>query len=175
MKLLPRLSLDQIGHPPGGPQRSAIAQRLGTGFQTATEHFQLGRLQPGLTARSPSLAERLGSLLFPSLMPAADRLAVNPQSPGDLALMEASIKQPGGFEPPPFQFIKIAFNAWWITHARKFNTRNGICHYILRQSVICSFHFGQHLLGHRPIAALVLMTNQKPEELISVNHLNGVR
>jgi hypothetical protein len=119
MKLLPRLSLNQIGHPPGGPQRSAIAQRLGAFFQAFTEFFQLDRLQAGLTACSCGLAERLGPLLFPGLMPAADRLAMNTQSPGDLALMDASIKKPGGFESSAFQFIKIAFDAFGITHARR--------------------------------------------------------
>ena len=59
---------------------------------------------------------KLGSLLFPSLMPAADRLTMNAQSSGDLSLMDAPIKKPDSFEPPPFQFIKIAFNAFWISH-----------------------------------------------------------
>jgi hypothetical protein len=52
-------------------------------------------------------------------MPPADRLAVHPQAPGYLALMDASIKEPSGFESPPFQFIKIAFDAFRITHARR--------------------------------------------------------
>jgi hypothetical protein len=33
--------------------------------------------------------------------------------------MESSIKKPGGFEPSLFQFLKIALDAFWITHARK--------------------------------------------------------
>jgi hypothetical protein len=119
MKLLPRLSLDQIGHPPSGPERSTIAQRYGPGFQAFAELFQLHRLQARFTAHLCSLAERLGSLPLPSLVPAADRLAVNAQSPGDLSLMDAPIKKPGGFEPSPFQFIKIAFDAFWISHAQK--------------------------------------------------------
>lgn len=119
MKLLPSLSLDQIGHPPGGPQRSAIAQRLGTGFQAFTQFRQLHRLQTGFAARSRGFAECLGSLLFPGLMPPADRLAVNAQSPGDLTLVDTSIKEPGSFESSPFQFIKIAFDTFWISHARR--------------------------------------------------------
>ena len=119
MKLLPGLPLDQIGHAPGRPQRSTIAQHLRTCFQAFTEFFQLDRLQAGSAARSCSLAERLGALRLPRLMPAADRLAVNAQSPSDLSLMESSIKKPGGFEPSLFQFIKIALDAFWITHARK--------------------------------------------------------
>src|ERR1043166_8663832 len=45
MKLLPRLSLDQIGHAPSRPERSAVAQRFGTFFQTLAQFFQLSRLQ----------------------------------------------------------------------------------------------------------------------------------
>ena len=73
--------------------------------------------QPGLTTGSRRFAKRLGSSLFPGLVPAADRLPVNSQTPGDLALMNTSVKKPGGPEASPFQFIKIPFNAFWITHA----------------------------------------------------------
>jgi len=119
MKLLPSLSLDQIGHAPGRPERSAISQRFGTFLQALTEFFQLGGLQPGSAAHPCGFAQRLGSLLFPGLVPAADRLAMHIQAPGHLALMDASIKKPGGFESSPFQFIKIALDAFWITHAQR--------------------------------------------------------
>jgi hypothetical protein len=49
MKLLPRLSLDQVGHTPGRPQAGAIAQHLGTLFQSAAQLIQLGGLQPRST------------------------------------------------------------------------------------------------------------------------------
>src|SRR5438105_13045463 len=119
MKLLPGLPLDQIGHAPGRPERSAIAQRLGTFLQAFTEFFQLDRLQAGFATRSCGFAQRFGALLFPCMMPAANRLAVNAQSPGYFSLMDASIKKPSGFEPSLFQFIKIALDAFWIAHARK--------------------------------------------------------
>ena len=118
MKLLPRLPLNQVGHPPSGPQGSAIAQRLGTFLQTFAQFLQLVRLQSGSSARSCGFAERLGALFLPRLMPAADRLAVNAQSPGHFSLMDTSVKKSGGFEPSLFQFIKIALDAFWITHAR---------------------------------------------------------
>lgn len=133
MKLLPGLPLDQIGHAPGRPERSTVAQHLGTCFQAFTEFFQLDRLQPGSAARARSLAKRLGALRFPRLMPAADRLAVNPQSPSNFALMESAIKQPGGFEPSLFQFLKIALDAFWITHARRLPEGTG-CVTILCES-----------------------------------------
>src|SRR5512134_1241865 len=115
MKLLPSLPCDQIGHAPGRPQRSAVAQRLGTFFQACPQCFQLDRLQAGFATRSCRLAQRLGALPPPGLMPAADRLAVNPQSPGHFSLMETSVKQPGGLEPSLFQFIKITLDAFWIS------------------------------------------------------------
>ena len=119
MKLLPGLSLDQIGHAPSGPQGCAVAQRLRTRFQALSQFLQLGRLQAGFAAGPDRLAQRLGPLLSPGLVPTADRLPVNAQSPGYLPLTEASVKKPGGFEPPSFQFIKITFNAFGIAHARR--------------------------------------------------------
>lgn len=118
MKLLPRLSLDQIGHAPSGPKRGVVTKRFRTFFQALAQLLQLGRLQAGLTTHPCRLTQRLGSLFFPRLMPTADRLAVNAQLSGDLPLMEASIKKPGGFEPSPFELIKITFNTFWISHAQ---------------------------------------------------------
>ncbi len=56
-------------------------------------------------------------------MPAADRLAVNTQLPGNFPLMKAPVKKPGGFKPPPFQLFKITFDAFWIAHAQKLPPR----------------------------------------------------
>lgn len=119
MKLLPRLSLDQIGHAPGRPQRSAIAQGLWTFLQTLAQCVQLRWLQTRFATGAGSLAQRFGPLFPPGLMPAADRLPVNAQSPGHFPLVKPSVKKPGGFEPSPFQFIKIAFDAFRITHAQR--------------------------------------------------------
>jgi len=118
MKLLPRLSLDQIGYPPGGPERSAIPQCLGTFLQAFTHFLQLVGLQPGFAAGAGGFAQRFASLLLPRLMPATDGLPMNAQPSGNLALMDTLIKEPGGFESPPFQLIKIPFDAFRIAHAR---------------------------------------------------------
>src|ERR1051325_7042833 len=135
MKLLSRLSLDQIGHAPSGPERSPVAQRFGTFFQTLAQLVQLSRLQTGLATGACGLGERLGALLLPGLMPAADRLAMNAQSSGHFSLMNAPVKQLGGFESSPFQLIKIALDAFWIAHAEKAIKSNQTCHYIMRDSV----------------------------------------
>jgi hypothetical protein len=58
-------------------------------------------------------------------MPAADRLAVNAQSPGHLPLTEASVEEPGGLESPTFQFIEIAFHAFWVAHAQRITRKLG--------------------------------------------------
>jgi len=118
MKLLPGLPLDQIGHPPSGPKRRAITQCFRAGFQSLAQLFQLQRLQTGFAARPRRLYQRLGSLFPPGLMPPADRLAVDTQSPSDFPLMKATVKKSGGFKPSPFQLLEIAFDAFWITHAQ---------------------------------------------------------
>ena len=119
MKLLPSLSLDQIGHAPGRPERTAITQHLGPLFQAFSELFQLHRVQTRSAARSCGFAQCLGALPFPRLMPATDRLPVNTQSPGHFALVNALVKKPSGSEPSLLQFIEIAFDTFWISHARK--------------------------------------------------------
>ena len=116
MKLLPSLSLNQIGHAPRRPNRGAITENFGPFLQAAAQLLQLNRLQAGLAACPRGLYQCFGSLFLPSLMPTADRLAVDAQSPGDFPLTEASIKKSGGFKPSPFQLFKITFNAFWITH-----------------------------------------------------------
>jgi len=112
------LSLDQIGHAPSGPERSPVAQSLRTFFQAFFELLQLERLEAWLAPSACGFAKGLVALSFPSLMPATDRLAVHSQLPGHFALLDAFVKQLGGFDPPPFQFVEIAFNAFGITHAR---------------------------------------------------------
>ena len=112
MKLLPSLTLDQISHAPRGPKCGAVTQSFGTFFQSPAQLFQLNRLQAGLTARSRRFNQCFGSLFFPGLMPTADRLAMNAQSPSDLPLMEAAVKKLGGFEPSPLQLFKITFDTF---------------------------------------------------------------
>ncbi len=123
MILLPSLSVHQIGHTLGRPQRSVVAQGFRTFLQDLAQFLQLDRLQTRFTASACRFAQRLGSVLFSSLMPPADRLAMHAQSSGDLALMEPSVKELGGLESRLFQFIKIAFNAFWISHARSLTLR----------------------------------------------------
>lgn len=118
MKLLSSLSFDQIGHAPRRPQRGAVTKSFGAFLQSLAQPFQLNWLQAGLAARPRRLHQSFGSLFLPGLMPTADRLAVNAQSPSDLPLMEALVKKSGGFKPSPFQLFKIAFDAFWITHAQ---------------------------------------------------------
>ena len=119
MKLLSCLSLDQVGHAPGRPQAGAITQHLGPLFQASAQGLQLDREQPRFAARPAGLAEGFSALPSPGLMPAADRLAVHLQSPGDLPLAVASVEEASGFKPSPFQFVEIALNAFGIAHAQR--------------------------------------------------------
>jgi hypothetical protein len=119
MKLLSGLPLDQIGHSPGRPQPGAVTQHLGAFFQPAPQLFQLGRQQPRLATGPTCLMQRTGSCFAPSLMPSTDRLPMNPQLSGDLALTQTPLEKSGSLESSPFQIIKVAFNAFWVTHAQK--------------------------------------------------------
>jgi len=44
---------------------------------------------------------------------------MNPQPSGDLALTQTPLEKSGSLKSPPFQIIKVAFNAFWVTHAQK--------------------------------------------------------
>jgi hypothetical protein len=119
MKLLSGLALDQIGHTPGGPQSGAVAQHLRTFFQPAPQLFQLGRQQSRLTTSPTDLTQRTAASFAPGSVPSTYRLPVNLKPSGYLALAQALVEEPGGLEPPPFQFSEIAFNAFWIAHAQR--------------------------------------------------------
>jgi hypothetical protein len=119
MKLLSSLPLNQIGYAPGCPQPGTVTQHLGAFFQSATQLFQLGRQQPRLATGSTRLKQCLGSLFSPCLVPSTDRLPMNLQLSGYLALTQASIKKSGGLKSSPFQSIKITLNAFWVTHAQR--------------------------------------------------------
>ena len=119
MKLLPRLLLDQIRDAPSRPQRGAIAQSLRTLFQTCAQLLQLLGLQAGSATGSCRLGKCFAALFLPGPMPAADRLTMNAQSPGNFSLVNTAIEKPGRFESPPFELIKITFYAFGIAHARR--------------------------------------------------------
>lgn len=119
MKLLSGLTLDQIGHAPGRPQPGPVAQHLGAFFQPASQLLQLGRQQPRLATGPAGLTQRTGAGIAPGLVPSTDRLPMNPQLPGDLALTQTPLEKSGSLESPPFQIIKVAFNAFRIAHAHR--------------------------------------------------------
>jgi hypothetical protein len=61
--------LDQVRHPPGGPQACAVSQNLGPFLEPATQGFQLGGVQPGLAASPPRLLEPGLARAFPLRVP----------------------------------------------------------------------------------------------------------
>src|SRR5512143_2906191 len=125
MKLLSGLPLDQIRHAPGRPQPGTVTQYLGAFFQSATQVFQLGRQQPRLATGPACLKQRAGAFFAPCLVPSTYRLPMNLQPSGDLALTQPPLEKSGGLESPPFQIIKVAFNAFWVTHAQRLPQRPG--------------------------------------------------
>ena len=117
MVLDPALLLDQLGDPAGGPQPGGVAQCLGATLQPAFHPPQIRRAQTGLTA-CPSRLLQTGSAAFGQLFgPAAHRLAVNPDSPGDFGLAQPPAKKLGRLQSPSFQCFKITSHAAWVSHA----------------------------------------------------------
>jgi hypothetical protein len=135
MKLLSRLLLNQIGHPPSRPQGRAVAQRLRSLFQFLAQLLQLHRLEPRPATHPGSFSQRFCPLSLPGLMPTTDRLAVDGQFPGNLPLAKSLVKESGRLESSPLQFIEIALNAFGISHAQKTTESNRSCHYITRISI----------------------------------------
>lgn len=119
MKFVSRLLLDQISDALGRPQTGAIPQGLRPLFQSAGEPIQVRELQARFAASPSRFPKRFGSLFAPSLMPAADRLAMNPQLSGYLALTQAAVKKFSGPEPPLFQVVKITCHAFRIAHVQR--------------------------------------------------------
>jgi hypothetical protein len=118
MILFSCLSLDQVRHPPGGPQPGAISQGFGTCFEAPAQLFQLCGKQARLAASPTGPFKRLGAIALPSLVPSAGRLAMDVEFAGHLGLAQALVEELGGFEPPLFQLFKIALDAFRITHAQ---------------------------------------------------------
>ena len=117
MKLLSRLPFDQVGHAPGGPKCCAVSQHFRAFFEPAAQLLQLfgkhSRFAPG----SAGLEQGLSPLLSPGLVPSANRLPMDLQFAGYLALTQPSVKEPRRLETAPFQAIEVAFYAFWIAHA----------------------------------------------------------
>ena len=122
MVLDARQPVDDGGHAARGPELGAKSVGLRTLLKGA---FQLAEVlvgQAGLPSGSPGLFERAGAMLLPSFMPAADRLPVDTELPGDRRLAQALVKELGGLDPPPFKLRKlfrIAPYAFRITHAQR--------------------------------------------------------
>ena len=113
----PALLLDQPCHPAGRPQPGGVAQRLGAALQSSFHPPQIRRAQTGLPS-CPSRLLQTGLASFGQLLgPAAHRLAVNPDSPGDFGLAQPPAKKLGRLQAPSFQCFKITSHAAWVSHA----------------------------------------------------------
>ena len=117
MVLDPALLLDQLGDPAGGPQLAGVAQCLRATLQPAFHPPQIRRAQTGLTT-CPSRLIQTGSAAFGQLLrPAAHRLAVNPNSPGDFGLAQAPPQELPRLQPPSFQRFEVTSQSRCVSHA----------------------------------------------------------
>jgi hypothetical protein len=80
--------------------------------------LQLSGLQSRFAAGAARFLKRPYALSSPSLMPSADRLPVHVKLTGQLGLSEALVKEFGSVESPLFELVKIAFNAFGVTHVQ---------------------------------------------------------
>jgi len=135
MKLQPRLSLDQIGHAPGRPKTRAVAQGFGADQQSAAQLLKLRRCQARFASGASGMFEGFGSVSFPRRVPAIGRLAMDAQFASHFGLRKPLLEEFGGRQSSPFQLLKVAFDAFGISHAQKSITQPKSCHYILRQSI----------------------------------------
>lgn len=117
MVLHPALLLDQLGHPTGGPQPGGVAQGFRTALQPTFDPPQIRRAEAGFPA-CPSRLLQAGLASFGQLLgPAAHRLAVNPNSPGDFSLAQSLAQELRRLQSPSFQCLKVTSHAAWVSHA----------------------------------------------------------
>ena len=110
--------LDDLGNAPGGPQFGGKAVFARPGLEGAFENRHI----LGFKARRPAgfgrLLERWFAAAGPSLVPAAGRLAGDPELARHFGGSQSFVEQGGGLQPPPLQCVKIAFLSFWKSHAR---------------------------------------------------------
>jgi hypothetical protein len=113
----PALLLDQLRYPAGRPQPAGVAQRLGAALQSSFHPPQIRRAQTGF-ASCPSRLLQTGLASFGQLLgPAAHRLAVNADLPGDRGLAQPLAQEPRRLQSPSFQCFKVASHSTWVSHA----------------------------------------------------------
>jgi len=111
------LLLDQLGDPASGPQPGGVAQRLGAALQSSFHPPQIRRAEAGFPS-CPSRLPQTGLASFGQLLgPAAHRLAVNADLPGDFGLAQSLAQELSRLQSPSFQGFKITSHAAWVSHA----------------------------------------------------------
>ena len=118
MKLLSRLPFDQVGNAPGCPKCRTVSKHFRAFFESAPQLLQLFGKQPWFAAGSTGLEQGFGPLFSPGLVPSANRLPMDLQFTGHLALTQPSVEEPRRLKSAPFQAIEVAFHAFWIAHAQ---------------------------------------------------------
>jgi hypothetical protein len=115
------LVLDEVAHPPRGPQSAGVPESLRTALERPLD---LGQLV-GRQLRWPTGARRFAQSPHPGLLqlarPTADRLAVHSHPPRHLGLAQPLPQQSRRFQPPPLQPCEVPPHTRWISHALHIN------------------------------------------------------
>src|SRR6202521_314031 len=129
------LLLDQVGHTRAGPQRSFIAQPLGTREQKFGELLPLLLAQARLAARPSGFLERRLALSTILLHPTGHRLTDHAELASNLRLVLASLPEPNGLKATVLQGIKIASYSGRVSHDRLDAANPEKYRYIMRDSI----------------------------------------
>src|ERR1019366_6826572 len=137
--------LDQVRHAFGSPQAGFIAQPLGTCEKALFKPTLLSRAQPRFAARAPGLAQSALATFPVQRCPTRPALAHPTQPPRHFGLVQSLPQQPQGFEPSPFESIKITSYSSRVSHTRLDARYPEKCRYIMRYSIIeVSSFSGEH-------------------------------
>lgn len=110
------LLVDQMHHPPAGPQGGGITIRLGTVEQPLFELLQLLAAELRLASGAAGMPQRRDAALGGLLGPATDALLADAEATRHFGLIESLIEQPQSLQTAPFESFEIAFDSGRISH-----------------------------------------------------------
>jgi len=129
-------AFDQVGDPPGCPQRRVIPERFRSPLQTGADLRHVARRQPRLASGPPRMLQRRAAACGQSPRPSVHGLAVDANAPRDLRFRMPLLEEPGRLQSSPLHGFEIALEASGMSHPRDDITAREYCHYILRDSII---------------------------------------
>jgi hypothetical protein len=125
------LALDQISHPPGGPQTGAVPQGLRAPLQALHDALAVGGGELRWPTGTRRTLQRSRSVLLQLPSPAVDRLAMHSHPAGYFGFRNTPIEQLGCLQAPLLEFHSITFYSGWMSHTGEYSGNSHRCHYIM--------------------------------------------